>query len=63
MIVLNVVALLFVLFHAVTWFNLTPQAMVVRLRGRRRAVARHPRRATTLGWVAVSAFVAWLVVG
>ena len=35
MIVLNVVALAFVLLHAVTFANLTPRAMVVRLRGRR----------------------------
>jgi fumarate reductase subunit C len=33
--VLNGVALLFVLFHSVTWFNLAPTAMVVRLRGKR----------------------------
>jgi fumarate reductase subunit C len=32
---LDTVAFLFVLFHAITWFNLTPKAMVVRLRGRR----------------------------
>jgi fumarate reductase subunit C len=34
-IALDAVAFLFVLFHAVTWFNLTPKAMVVRLRGTR----------------------------
>ena len=33
--VLNVVALLFVLLHAVTWFRLAPKAIVVRTRGRR----------------------------
>jgi fumarate reductase subunit C len=33
--VLDAVAFLFVLFHAITWFNLTPKAMVVRLRGKR----------------------------
>lgn len=33
--VLDTVAFLFVLFHAVTWFNLTPKAMVVRFRGTR----------------------------
>ena len=33
--VLHGVAFLFVLFHAVTWFNLAPKAMVVRLRGKR----------------------------
>ena len=32
---LNSVALLFVLFHAITWFNLAPKAMVVRLGGQR----------------------------
>ena len=32
---LNGVALLFVLFHSITWFNLAPTAMVVRLRGKR----------------------------
>lgn len=32
---LDTVALLFVLFHAITWFNLTPKAMVVRMGGRR----------------------------
>ena len=33
--VLNVVSLLFVVFHAVTWFNLAPQAMVVHVGGKR----------------------------
>ena len=33
--VLDTLAFVFVLFHAVTWFNLTPKAMVVRLRGTR----------------------------
>ena len=32
---LHTVAFLFVLFHAITWFNLTPKAMVVRLGGKR----------------------------
>ena len=34
-VVLNSVALLFVLFHAITWFNLAPKAMVLRVGGRR----------------------------
>jgi fumarate reductase subunit C len=33
--VLDTVAFLFVLFHAITWFNLTPKAMVLRLGGKR----------------------------
>ncbi|WP_330255919.1 fumarate reductase subunit C [Nocardia sp. NBC_00565] len=32
---LNMIALLFVLLHTVTWFNLAPKAMVVRVRNRR----------------------------
>ena len=32
---LHGVAFLFVLFHAVTWFNLAPKAIVVRLLGKR----------------------------
>jgi fumarate reductase subunit C len=35
LVVLNGISFLFVLFHAVTWFNLTPKAMVVRWRGKR----------------------------
>ncbi len=33
--VLDTVAFLFILFHAVTWFNLAPKAMVLRLQGKR----------------------------
>ncbi len=32
---LHAVAFLFVLFHSITWFNLAPKAMAVRLKGRR----------------------------
>src|SRR5262249_33732494 len=31
----NLITLLFVVFHAVTWFNLAPSAMAVRFRGKR----------------------------
>jgi fumarate reductase subunit C len=48
---LDTVALLFVLFPAVTWFHLTPKALVVRVRGRR-----------VPDWVIVgSNYAAWLV--
>ena len=60
MLALNVVTLAFVLFHALTWFNLAPQAMVVRLRGKR-----VPRTwiadAHYVGWALLSALVAWLI--
>jgi len=62
MIGLNGLALAFVLYHAITFINLTPQAMVLDLRGRR-----VPGPLITLGvyvsWLVVSAALAWLVVG
>jgi len=60
MMALNVITLAFLLFHAITWFNLAPQAMVVRLRGNR-----VPRSAITgahyAAWALLSALVAWLI--
>jgi succinate dehydrogenase subunit C len=59
-ILLNAISLLFVVFHAVTWFNLAPKAMAVRMGGKRL-----PGIAIALpnfvGWVVVSAAVAWIV--
>ena len=58
--VLNVVALVFALLHTVTWFNLTPQAMAVRVAGRR-VPSFHIIAGQYTGLVVVSAFVLWLV--
>ncbi|MGH3784896.1 MAG: hypothetical protein ACRDRO_30865 [Pseudonocardiaceae bacterium] len=59
---LNVVALLFVLLHAITWFHLTPQAIVLRVRGRR--VDRIWIVAFLhVCWVVLSWVAAWLVLG
>jgi fumarate reductase subunit C len=56
----NVVAFIFLLLHAVTWFNLAPRAIVLHVRGRR-----VPARAVLAGhyaaWFAISAVVAWVV--
>ena len=59
-IALNVVALAFVLLHTVTWFSLTPQAMDVRMGGRR-VPAFHIIAGQYTGLVVVSLFVLWLV--
>ena len=59
---LNVVTLFFVVFHAVTWFNLAPQAMVVRLRGQR-VPATWIAVSNYLAWALVSALAAWLILG
>jgi fumarate reductase subunit C len=59
-IALNGVSLVFVLFHAVTWFNLAPRAMVVRLRGERvpdLLIA----GSNYVAWLVVSVAVAWLI--
>jgi succinate dehydrogenase subunit C len=61
MILLNVVALAFLLLHAITFANLTPRAMVVRLRGRR-VPSRVILAGVYGGWLVVTAFLAWLVV-
>ena len=60
LVVLNVVAFGFVLLHTVTWFSLTPQAMVVSVRGRR-VPAAAIIAGQYAGLVVVSALVYWLV--
>jgi fumarate reductase subunit C len=62
MLVLNVVALAFVLLHAITWFNLAPKAMVLRVRGRR-VPPRPVAAAHFTAWAVASAVVAWIVLG
>jgi len=59
---INVLALLFVVCHAVTWFNLTPQAIVVRVRGRRvpGILIAAPHFAA---WVVLSALLTWIILG
>ena len=55
----NVVAFLFVLYHTITWFNLTPTAMVLRVRGKRvpdKIVA----GSNYVVWLLLSAVVAWI---
>ncbi|MFE7802488.1 fumarate reductase subunit C [Nocardia sp. NPDC057440] len=60
MLALNGIALLFVLLHTVTWFNLAPKAIVVRVRNRRVAPA------VILGlhyllWGLLTAITLWVV--
>ena len=59
-VVLSLLALAFVLFHAVTWFNLAPTAMVVRVRGKRvpDAVISGSNYAA---WIILSAAVAYVL--
>jgi len=60
LVALNALAFFFVLFHAVTWFNLAPKAMDMRMRGKR-----VPDLLIVLpnyvAWLAISTVVAWLL--
>jgi fumarate reductase subunit C len=60
MITLNAIAFCFVMFHTITWFNLAPRAMPVRMGGKRvpEFLVAAPNYVL---WIAVSAFVAWLL--
>ncbi len=60
--ILNIVTLIFVLIHAVTWFNLAPQAMAVRLGGRRVPDVLISG-SNYAAWALVSAFLVWILVG
>ena len=54
------ITFLFVLFHAITWFNLAPKAMAVRLGGKRLpdVMIAAPNY---LAWAIMSAVVAWFI--
>ncbi len=62
LVALNAVSFLFVVFHAVTWFNLAPKAMAIRMGGKR-APALLITAPNYVAWLAVSAALAWIVLG
>lgn len=60
MIALNAVSFLFVVFHAITWFDLAPRAIVARLGGKRVPdflIA----GSNYAAWLVISTAVAWLI--
>jgi fumarate reductase subunit C len=57
---LNVVTLFFIVYHAVTWFNLAPKAMVVHMGGRR-VPGVWIAASNFAAWAVISAAIAWLV--
>lgn len=58
--VLNLVSFFFIVFHTITWFNLAPSAMPVRLGGKR-LPAVMVAAPSYVAWLVVSVFIGWLV--
>ncbi len=56
------VVLLFLLFHSVTWFNLAPRALSVRL-GRRRVPDAVVLAGHYASWLVATALVVWYLLG
>jgi fumarate reductase subunit C len=59
---LNLVSLFFLTFHAVTWFNLAPQAMVMHAGGRRVPGVWIAASNYAL-WAVATVVVAWILLG
>ncbi|HSC28155.1 MAG TPA: hypothetical protein VLD67_12825 [Vicinamibacterales bacterium] len=59
---LNLLTLALVVFHAITWFNLAPQAMVVRMGGKR-VPGSLIAASNYAAWAVVTALIAFLVLG
>ena len=62
MLALSALALLFVVYHTITWFNVTPRAIVVRVGGKRLSDAAIIAP-NYIAWIVISGLVAWLVLG
>jgi fumarate reductase subunit C len=62
LVAINAISLAFVVFHAVTWFNLAPKALAVRLGGKR-VPGWMIAGGNYAAWLAVSAALAWLLIG
>lgn len=59
-IILHVVALAVLLFHSITWFNLAPSAMVLKV-GNKRIPDAAIITANVMAWIVLSLAMAWLI--
>lgn len=57
---LNTIALLMILYHSITWFNLAPKALVIRV-GEVRIPPVAIAGLNYAGWVVVSAALSWFI--
>ena len=62
MLALNIVSFLFLVYHAVTFFDAAPRALVVHV-GKTRVPGSLVGAGHYAAWLAVSAFMFWLVLG
>jgi fumarate reductase subunit C len=60
LVALNLLSFFFVIFHAVTWFNLAPTAMALRAGGKR-VPSLLIVMPSYVAWLAISAAVAWIL--
>ncbi len=60
MLVFHVLALGLALYHAVTWFNITPKVLIVRF-GEERVPATIVAGVNFAAWIVVSVIIAWIV--
>ena len=61
-IAMHIISLAFVLYHTITWFNLTPKILVL-YRGEDRISQKLIASVFYVGWVVASVIIAWLVLG
>ena len=61
-IMLHFITLAFVLYHTITWFNLTPKILVI-YRGEERIPQGLVAGTFYAGWAVISVFLAWLILG
>ena len=59
---LHLITLAFVLYHTITWFNLTPKILVL-YKGEERIPQKLVAGTFYAGWIVVSIIIAWLVLG
>jgi fumarate reductase subunit C len=59
-IILHSIAFVLVVYHSITWFNLAPKAMVIKL-GKNRVPGYIISGMNYVAWVAVSILILWLI--
>jgi len=57
---LNIIALFGLIFHSITWFNLAPKAMVIKV-GKHRVPGVLIALANFAGWLVISILIGWFL--